>query len=353
MMNSRTSVQALFLLLLSGAFGHAMAQEPPLTTAERAAIEARIETLSTELDSLRQQLTRDRLQSDSGQPDLSKVVTTASEQELEPVEQRRQLERESLRNPFSITAHRRNYILPLSYNQRVNEATFGKIDDNGTPDRTEMSFQLSAKFNLAEQLFGNYGGDLYFAYTQRSWWQAYNTDSSSPFRETNYEPELFLDFENRLNVLGWTNINNRVSINHQSNGRSDPLSRSWNRVILESTFLKDDWLVSVAPHWRVPESDGDDDNPDIERYMGYGDITVARRFGNSEASLQWHGNPSSGNMGTQLDYSWPMFGSIRGHLQYFYGYGDSMIDYDHRTQRIGIGFSINPLFTSGSDPYFE
>src|SRR5690554_2240187 len=127
MMNSRTSAQALFLLLLSGAFGHVMAQEPPLTAAERAAIEARIETLSTELDSLRQQLTRDQLQSDSGQLDLSGVITTASEQELHPVEQRRQLERESLRNPLSLTAHRRTHIFPLNCNQHPHQPPFTKF----------------------------------------------------------------------------------------------------------------------------------------------------------------------------------------------------------------------------------
>ena len=110
--------------------------------------------------------------------------------------------------------------------------------------------------------FGDYGGDLHFAYTQRSWWQAYNADASSPFRETNFEPEVFIDFENRGSLLGWTNINNRLAFNHQSNGRSDPLSRSWNRLILESTFVNDDWALTLAPHWRIPESEEEDGSTD-------------------------------------------------------------------------------------------
>ncbi|WP_332107663.1 phospholipase A [Billgrantia diversa] len=348
MMLSRTSSQALLALLLAGATSSATAQEGQLTAEERAAIEARIETLGQELDSLRQRLTQDQLQSGERRLGLGEVLTIASEQELQPVEERRQLERESSRNPFAITTHRRNYLLPLNYDRRPNEAVFGDVDQDGTPDRAEVKFQFSAKFNLIERLFGDYGGDLYFAYTQRSWWQAYNADSSSPFRETNYEPEFFIDFENRWSLLGWTNINNRVSFNHQSNGRSGDMSRSWNRVIFESTFLKDDWLVSVAPHWRVPESESDDDNPDIERYMGYGEVTVAHRMGDNEVAVQWHGNPSAGHMGTRLDYSWPLRGNVRGHIQYFYGYGDSMIDYDHRTQRIGIGVSLNPIFSGSS-----
>ncbi|WP_245904475.1 phospholipase A [Billgrantia lactosivorans] len=351
MMLRRSTSQAVLALLLAGAAGTVLAQEGPLTAAERAAIEARIEALGQEMDSLRQQLTEDRLQSGEGRLGLSEVVTIASEQELEPVEERRQLERESSLNPFAITTHRRNYLLPLNYDRRPNQEVFGDVDRDGTPDRAEVKFQFSAKFNLIERLFGDYGGDLYFAYTQRSWWQAYNADSSAPFRETNYEPEVFIDFENRWSLLGWTNINNRLGFNHESNGRSGDMSRSWNRVILESTFINDDWLVSVSPHWRVPESEGDDDNPDIERYMGYGTVGVARRLGDSEVSLEWHGNPSAGHMGTRVDYSWPLFGNIRGHVQYFYGYGDSMIDYDHRTQRIGIGFSLNPIFSGNDDTF--
>lgn len=82
--------------------------------------------------------------------------------------------------------------------------------------------------------------------------------------------------------------------------------------------------------------------------MGYGDITVARRIhGDQEASLMVRGNPSAGHMGTQFDYSWELFGNIRAHVQYYYGYGESMIDYDHRSNRLSLGFSLNPLFTGG------
>ncbi|MDI5934011.1 phospholipase A [Halomonas sp. LN1S58] len=322
----------------------ALAEEAGLTVDERTAIESRIDALNNELESLRRQLAEDERQAQGEASAPDEPLSAEIEQDLEEVEERRQLERESSLNPYAITTHRRNYLLPLSYNRSPNGEGFDGGDSS--PDRAEVKFQFSAKFNLVEDLFVD-NGDLYFAYTQRSWWQAYNADNSAPFRETNFEPEVFLDFDNRWSLLGWTNINNRVAFNHQSNGRSGDQSRSWNRVILESTFINGDWAFSLAPHWRVPESEGDDDNPDIERYMGYGDVTLARRFGDQELSLLWRGNPSAGNMGTQLDYSWPLFGNIRGHLQYYYGFGESMIDYDERSHRLGIGFSLNPLF-SGS-----
>ncbi|MDI5893190.1 phospholipase A [Halomonas rhizosphaerae] len=332
-------------LTLAGLNATAMAAEP-LSEAEREAIEARIAALQEEMGELRRQLTA----ADGQGTQAAALVEEAADQELEEaVDERRQLERESAQNPFAITTHRRNYWFPLSYNASTNDEIFRNITDRSSPDRAEMKFQFSAKFNLVEDLFGDYGGDLHFAYTQRSWWQAFNADASSPFRETNYEPEVFIDFENRWSLLGWTNINNRLAFNHQSNGRSDPLSRSWNRLILESTIVNDDWALTLAPHWRIPESEEEDDNPDIHKYLGYGDITLAHRLnGDNELSLMLRGNPSDSRMGTQVDYSWPLFGSIRGHVQYYYGYGESLIDYDRRNHRLSLGFSLNPLFSAGS-----
>lgn len=308
-------------------------------------IEARIRELNSELYQLRQQL-QDAETSETASADSMPFNKQPEELAREDLNERRQLEQESTRNPFSITTHRTNYLFPVSYNSRQNEANFRNITTDAGPDSNEVKFQLSVKVNLAEDIFGDVG-DVYFGYTQRSWWQAYNTDASSPFRETNYEPEVFIDFDNAWSALGWVNTRNRVSFNHQSNGRSDPLSRSWNRVYLESTFQRGDWALTLAPHWRVPESDGDDDNPDIERYMGYGDIRLAKRLNNNhEISAQWRGNPSADHHGTQIDYSWPAFGNLRAHMQYYYGYGESMIDYDNRVHRLSIGFSLNPLFSA-------
>ncbi len=346
-----TVTRSFTLLTLSLAFGvqplAAQAQEPPLSDAERAAIQMRIETLNSELESLRRQLSEE--QRDDTPPSVQAVsasqaseVAPAPKEELASVQERRDLERESANNPFAITTHRRNYLLPLTYNLNPNNEGFSTRN----PDRAEVKFQFSAKFKLVDDLFGDAGGDLHFAYTQRSWWQAYNTDASSPFRETNYEPEVFIDFDTRWSLLGWTNTHNRLGFNHQSNGRSSEQSRSWNRLTLQSTFLNDDWAVTIAPHWRIPESEEEDDNPDIHHYMGYGDVTVAHRFNtDQEVSMLVRGSPRDGNMGAQVDYSWPLFGNVRGHVQYYSGYGDSLIDYDHRTQRLGIGFSLNPLFS--------
>ncbi|WP_355661586.1 phospholipase A [Halomonas salifodinae] len=340
-MTASFRLASLCALGLLAPAGLAFADSP--TPAERQAIEARIQALESELDTLRRQLVEEEPREAPSRPSL---LEEPDEAVLAEIRQRRAFERESTRNPLAITAYRRNYLLPVSFNNRPNTEAFSAITDANGPSDVEVKFQFSVKVNLLEDLFGD-NGDLFFAFTQRSWWQAYNTDASSPFRETNYEPEVFLSFDNAWTLFGWTNTRNRLVFNHQSNGRSNPVSRSWNRLYVDLLFQHGDWAVSLAPHWRIPESDGDDDNPDIDRFMGYGDIGVARRFnGDHEASLVVRGNPSAGNLGSQVDYSWPLFGNIRGHLQYYYGYGESMIDYDHRVHRLSLGFSLNPLFSS-------
>lgn len=375
MIPSRSLNVLIIALMTSGLAAHAQAEDSTMDAAERRGIQAQIESLEAELQSLRQRLEPPSVSNhttfDEQRPvaERSNRVERSIQDELvlnvpdspalsadgalepnlsETVVERRLLEAESKYNPLAITTHRRNYLLPLSYTTSPNKETFAYIDGENPPDRLEMLFQFSAKFNLVDDLIFN-NGDLYFGYTQRSWWQAYNTASSSPFRETNYEPELFLDFDNNASLLGWTNINNRIGINHQSNGRSDPLSRSWNRVTASTTFVKDNWALTVAPHWRIPESDSEDDNPDIHHYMGYGDVIIGRQMsGGQEATLKWRGNPDKGNMGGQIDYSWPLFGKVRGHVQYYYGYGDNLIDYNREVHRLGIGFSLNPLYTTGT-----
>lgn len=308
----------------------------PLSDSQREAIEARVQSLEAELHELRETLADDAT--------ATEADATPAEREAQNLEtravKRRELERESSRNPLAVTTYRRNYLLPWAYNANPDQDRFRQVSDAASADSAEVKYQLSFKVNLVEDLFDD-NGDVYFAYTQRSWWQAYNSEASAPFRETNYEPEMFVSFDNDMSALGWTNTINRIGFAHQSNGRSDPLSRSWNRVYADMVFQRGEWAVSVAPHWRVPENEEDDDNPDLEHYIGYGDVTMVRAFGDQEISLLMRGNPDQSHYGAQLDYSFPLFGKVRGYVQYYHGYGESLIDYDHINRRLGLGFSIN------------
>lgn len=248
---------------------------------------------------------------------------------------------------FNFRAYKPVYLLPAFWTNDVNEAPHSPNPNNTVPgplpvDALEAKFQLSFKTKAWEDIFGD-NGDLWLAYTQSSRWQVYSADTSRPFRETNYEPEVMLTFRNNYQIGGWTGRLAGIGINHQSNGRADPLSRSWNRVIGTIGLDRENWALTIRPWWRVPESAGDDNNSDIEDFVGRGDATLVYVHGGHQFSVMGRhslrgGDRSHGAL--QLDWGFPISNSLRGHVQVFDGYGESLIDYNHRATYIGLGISL-------------
>ncbi|HZF98499.1 MAG TPA: phospholipase A [Pseudoxanthomonas sp.] len=266
------------------------------------------------------------------------------------LDSRWELAKDSKLGVFQMRAYKPVYLMPAFWSSDPNEAPSSPNPDNTVLDPENLSsvetkFQISFKTKFAENLFGD-NGDLWGAYTQNSRWQVYNAGQSRPFRETNYEPEVMLVFRNNYRLGGWRGRMAGISLNHQSNGRGDPLSRSWNRVILSAGIDREDWAFVVRPWWRI--SDGsDDDNPDMEDFMGRGDaMLVYSKNGHEFAVLGRHslrgGDKSHGAL--QLDWGFPIDRTLRGHVQVFHGYGESMIDYNHKATYVGLGISLLEWF---------
>lgn len=253
-------------------------------------------------------------------------------------------------NPYVITPHKMNYILPVSVSDGINRGVYEFTNGwSENMEDTESKLQLSFKVPVNTSDIFVKNDKLFFGFTLKSWWQVYSDNISKPFRETNYQPEFF--YSTPLDVsYGETNSAFMIGIEHQSNGRALPLSRSWNRVYLNWLFEYDNFALSFKPWYRLPENkkaspldvDGDD-NPDIDDYMGYFQLGMAYQWDDYEFNFQGHHNFSTSRGGAEIGVTFPIWGRLRGYAQYFGGYGESLIDYNHSQHRFGIGIALTDL----------
>lgn len=250
--------------------------------------------------------------------------------------------------PFTLMAHKPNYLLIAAHNTYgYNAEPYQEQYDNPSLELkdTEAQFQLSIKFPLAVNLFDTV--DIYGAYTNRSFWQVYSSDISAPFRETNHEPEGWVQFNPQWELFGFTNTANMFGIVHQSNGQGGVLSRSWNRIYANFILERGNFFLSFKPWYRLSEDEEDDDNPDITDYLGHYEIRGAYKWKEHVFSIMSRNNLESGfeNGAVELGWSFPLWSYpyLKGYVQYFTGYGESLIDYDHYVNRIGIGIALTDL----------
>ncbi len=236
-----------------------------------------------------------------------------------------------------LQTHRPVYVLLDRWTNNVDQAPSSPAPGHSATVPLELSEVISRDFG--GEFLGLASARLWFAYTQQSHWQLYTPSISRPFRETDYEPELILTLGTANQGDGWKLLN--IGLVHQSNGRAQPESRSWNRIYAQGGW---EWYrVSVlARVWaRIPESSDRDDNPDILDYMGRGDALIRWDLGGEYAvsllvrqTLRSHQNRGF----LQMDLTTPaLFGPARGYIQMTSGYGESLIDYNFRQTTIGFG----------------
>lgn len=276
---------------------------------------------------------------------LSAIVTSLAPwlYGAEPaLEKRLQREKDFRSSSWFILPHRPNYFLPFTYNTTPNEEPVRQLGSDAELDKHEVKYQLSFKVPAWDGIFQD-KGTLYLAYTQVVLWQAYNGDESSPFRDTNYEPEIFYMHELGKNWGGLTHKAFGFGFAHQSNGRGlDVLSRSWNRIYANFIFGKGPVAFSIKPWWRTDGGSDSDNNPNIEKYMGYGEFRAITQWNNHIFSLLFRNNlRDSDNKGAiELNWSFPLTKYLKGYVQFFNGYGETLLDYNKPSQRLGVGFLL-------------
>ncbi len=255
------------------------------------------------------------------------------------------LDRAHRKQTFLLRSYRPNYFLPAAYNSSPNQGEQLDVDPTARAQNNEAKFQLSFKLKAWEDVFDK-DIDLWIAYTQLSFWQLYNSAFSSPFRENNYEPELLVNFRTTYELLGFKGRFVNVGINHQSNGRSRPLSRSWNRAVANVGWEKNNFDLLLKTWFKMPENEDNSDNPDISRYMGYGELWGTYYWNKHKFAVMFRNNLRlENNVGAlQLDWSFPLplfkGNWLKGYVQYFNGYGESLLDYYQSINRISAGIML-------------
>jgi len=273
---------------------------------------------------------------------------------------------------FGLKPYGVNYILPFSYSKDKPNRVSPTLGTNPTgfetyEENVEVVFQLSLKKELSFNLFG---WDEYItaAYTQKVWWQLY--DESGPFRETNYQPEIFMTIPTSQSIdddYGLKAV--KLGFIHESNGQEGYRSRSWNRLYATGMWQWDNLFLSTRVWYRLTEDEkpqafydetitdpvliqaqsDKDDNPDIHQYMGYGDIKLDYLYQKHQFGLMVRNNLDfDDNKGAvEFTYAYPLFNSPNTSLyvKLFNGYGESLIDYDQEVTKASFGFSFsNGLF---------
>jgi len=259
---------------------------------------------------------------------------------------------DSLKNqtkPFSLSSYKPVYVLFGNFTNQINQNPFSETQPKPPAmpadlNEVELKFQFSTKIKVAQNILGKkLGGDIWLRYTQTSRWQVYNTPLSRPFRETNYEPEALFVLPTHYHIFGLQGVYAGIGINHQSNGRSNPHSRSWNRVFFEAGLETPNLNIILRPWWRLQEPLEFDDNPGIENFIGRGEIMVAYNYGrHSISAIARHSLKFKKQQGgsIQLDYAFKMYNYLKLHTQFYHGYGESMIDFNHFQTTIGLGLSL-------------
>lgn len=264
--------------------------------------------------------------------------------------QRWELDREDKYGTFKFTYYRPNYILPALWSDRSNDTpespTLGSLGVEIPYQAIEGAFQLSFKMKLVEEAFGT-PSDIWIGYTQQSYWQIYNSDLSRPFRETDFEPEVMWVVPTDYSLLGLRGRLLSFGLVHQSNGRAEPLSRSWNRAYAMVGLERDGFVVQAKAWQRLNESDTNNDNPDIVDYIGRAEFLGFYQWpGGSSTTLRlrttFKREPSWGS--AQFDWRFAFTRQLHGYFQVFSGYGESLIDYNFRKTSVGVGISIGSWY---------
>lgn len=249
---------------------------------------------------------------------------------------------------FALMPYRRNYFVYSLLQNGLNEQPYIENDPYTVIEgkAQELQLQVSIMVPVWDRMFGS-PLSIYAAYTNRSFWQVFAEAHSSPFRETNHEPEVWfwyhydLEFGDVRLPMAW------LGYTHQSNGKWEPLSRGWDRLFAQFFASYDSVDLSWKPWvsiWNDETYRGLDGtkHSDYTPYVGDGELTLTYAYRHNNASVHWNysfAGISYGGVTADLEVPITDYLSLYG--RYFYGYGENLVDMDYRSNTLSFGFCVN------------
>lgn len=233
--------------------------------------------------------------------------------------------------------YRHNYLLPFYHTANPASPLYPDRTPLNQPlKKNEVKGQLSFLIPVLHPWQKRPHLLIALGYTQKMYWQVYT--KSPYFRETNYQPELFVQ-----DTFGNQNLI-RLGINHQSNGRGGTFERSWNRAMVQLVWANHNYLVEMHLWSLIWEKYSSKlHNPNITHYLGHDSVSISHKIFKDLTATVLVSNLESGfkRGHTMFSLSYPLNKSLALYAQYFSGYGQSLMEYNHKTKAFGIGFSLS------------
>jgi phospholipase A1 len=215
------------------------------------------------------------------------------------------------------------------------------VPTNRTIDKysTDAKFQISIRQRLTKTVLP-FNTFLMLTYTQKSFWDIYA--KSSPFADNNYNPGLAI----LKPIIYNKQLRGMVSFaqEHESNGKDSINSRAWDYFVLSGSYFFNRYFSIQSKIWAGWLGE---ENKDLYKYRGYGLIAFNYRSNNDRLWVSAVINPREKfcNLNTQLEVSIKLSKKVNQYLflQWYNGYGESLLEYNQYTSMIRVGLCIKPV----------
>jgi outer membrane phospholipase A len=235
------------------------------------------------------------------------------------------------------------------------------IVGGGEGDDVTARFQLSAQYRIFRPAAADadrpglrghiwrFLNRIHASYTQTAVWDL--SSPSAPFVDTSFRPSLYYFHDDLIKPRRFLRgFGLQAGLEHESNGKSGAFSRSINILFARPIFTfgdPDEYHWTVAP--KIYAYLEKTDNSDIDHYRGYLDLLV--KFGKIDG-LELSATLRKGTRSTfgsaQVDATYPIarvlprLGAFL-HLQYFYGYGETLLHYNENVgSQVRAGLMLVP-----------